>query len=337
MWKFQGLSAVLAVTASLHPCWAAETITSTSVVTSRTTESSQTETPSWTKSIGVSYFTFFDGPGLAPGMQLYTPNVLGKPNDDGLRLNNYISAKYRVSSTLAIDLQMRVQLLFNNAKSVDDFRSMRWQSPRIGISGRLLSGEDWSITGAANTDFPYFFPSPLGGGVAATYRTTVFNPGLFAKFNYSPKSTPWSVSGLLMPRFFVYANRGAAEPQLSRAGFSPELKNEFIFDIAPTFNYAVTRSIGVRLGTEFIYSKLILSDWNPFHATLNASDITSKAWRLAPIPIQLGVTHELSDWMNVSVFVQGFPIATQRVNRDGSSANFLQTASVGMWISGTVI
>lgn len=291
----------------------------------------------WVKNFGMSYFTFFDGPGVAPGESNISPNVLGKPIDDGLRLSNFISLKYKMNPKLAIDFQMRVQWVLNNAHSVSQFQVFRWQSPRIGVSGKLLSGNDWTLTGAVNTDLPYFLPQPMGGGYIAGYRTTVFDPGLFTGFSYQPKKSHWSVFSLVMPRFFLYENRNAAEPQLSRAGFSPELKNEFIFDVAPTINYALTRSTGLRMGTEFIYSKLILSSWNPFSASLNVSDTHTDAWRLSPVPLQLGITHNWSEALNLSIFIQSFPIAAQRVRADGSQATFLQTASIGMWISGTVI
>lgn len=286
--------------------------------------------------IGMSYFTFFDGPGLGEGLHTITPNVLGKPSDDGLRLSNYISLKYKVNPRLALDMQFRIQWVFNNAKNVERFQFFRWQSPRIGISGKLLSGEDWSLTGALNTDLPYFFPQPFGGGIVAQQRTTIFNPGLFAGFSYKPKGR-WSIFSLVMPRFFFYANRSSAEPQLSRAGFSPELKNEFTFDIAPSVNYALSSSTGLRLGTEFIYSKLILSSWNPFHGSLNVSDTHSNAWRLAAVPLQLGITHSWNEALSVSLFVQAYPIAAQRFRNDGTQASFFETASIGMWMSGTVI
>lgn len=292
--------------------------------------------PAWLDHIGVSYFTFFDGPGLGAGMHAMTPNVLGRPMDDGLRLSNYVSVKYKLSSALAIDLQMRVQILLNNANSVAGFSTFRWQSPRIGVSGKLLSGDDWTLTGAFNTDFPYFMPEPVGGGVAARARTTIFNPGLFASFSYTPKASPWSLVSLVMPRYFIYANRNVAEPQLSRAGFSPRLKNELMFSLFPSLNYALAPSTGIRLGTEVTYSKLILSSWNPLHGSFNNTDVHSAAWRLAPIPLQLGLTHEFSKAVSVSVFLQAFPVAAQRVRQDGSQADFFETTSIGMWLSGTL-
>jgi hypothetical protein len=292
---------------------------------------------SWLSNFSATYFTFFDGPGLEPGLGSVTPNVLGKPIDDGLRLTNFISLRYKLNPSLALDFQMRIQFIFNNARNLNHFDVFRWQSPRVGISGTLLSGNSWALTGAFNTDLPYFMPQPLGAGTVAQERTTLFTPGLFAKFAYTPKESPWSFFSLVMPRFFLYENRNVAEPQMSRAGFSPQLKNEFIFSISPSVNYALTGSTGLRLGTEFTYSKLILSSWNPFHGSLNNTDLKTDAWRLAAVPIQVGVTHEFSKAFNVSAFVQAFPIAAQRVRQDGSRATFGETASVGMWISGTLI
>ncbi len=286
---------------------------------------------------GMTYFTFIDGPGLAEGKHNYTPNVLGLPDDDGLRLTAFLSLKYRVSANWSVDFQSRVQWIFNNAKNVTDFEPLRWQSPRIGLSGKMLSGSDWSLSGAINTDFPYFVPPPLGGGFVAERRTTIMNPGMFAKFSYQPVGSKWSVFSLVMPRVFLYADRDAAEPQLSRAGFSPGLKPEFTLSLSPSINYAVSSKVGLRLGTEFTYRKLVLSGWNPLNGSLNGTDINSKAWRLAPVPLQLGVTYEPSEVINVSFFVQGFPVAAQRVRRDGSRANFMETASVGMWVSGTLL
>jgi hypothetical protein len=290
-----------------------------------------------TSPVGLSYFVFFDGPGLAPGNHDLSPNVLGLPEDDGLRLTNYLSAKYRLNETWAVDFQARFQWIVNNARGAEDFEPVRWQSPRIGISGKILSGENWSVTGAINTDFPYFFPEPLGGGYVAEKRTTVFNPGLFAKFLYRKSDSPWSFSSLLMPRLFFYQDRNAAEAQLQRAGYSPGLKPELALSISPSLNYGITRTVGLRLGSELTYRKLVLSGWNPFQGSLNGSDTSSKAWRLAPVPLQLGVTYEPEPELNLSVFVQGFPIGAQRVRKNGEQAAFTETLSVGMWISGTLL
>jgi hypothetical protein len=57
---------------------------------------------------------------------------------------------------------------------------------------------------------------------------------------------------------------------------------------------------------------------------------------LAPLPLQLGITQEIDSAFNISAFIMAYPVAAQRVNRDGSQASFYQTASVGMWINGTL-
>lgn len=286
--------------------------------------------------LGLSYFVFFDGPGLE-GKVAQTPNVLGLPEDDGLRLTNYLSVRYRLNADWALDFQARVQWVLNNAQGVTEFQALRWQSPRVGISGKIWSGRDWSLTGAINTDFPYFLPPPLGGGFVAERRTTLLNPGLFAKFSYQPTGSRWSVFSLVMPRFFLYRDRAAAEPQLLRAGYSAGLKPEFALSLSPSINYSLGRKFGLRLGTEITYRKLVLSSWNPFHGSLNGSDTTSKAWRLAPVPLQTGLTYEPDETFNVSIFFQGFPISAQRERKDGVRAAFGETASVGMWISGALL
>ncbi len=161
--------------------------------------------------------------------------------------------------------------------------------------------------------------------------------GLFAKFAYQPSGSRWSVFSLVMPRIFFYRDRGAAEPQLLRAGYSPGLKPEFALSLSPSINYDLGRKLGLRFGTEFTYRKLVLSSWNPFDGSLNGSDIASKAWRLAPVPAQVGLTFEPDESLNVSIFFQGFPIAAQRVRKDGVRASFSETTSVGMWVSGALL
>lgn len=284
---------------------------------------------------GLTYFSFFDGPGLTGNFGV-TPNWLGKPLDDGLSFFNLVSLQYRFSETLAIDLQTRTQILLNNGTDTAQFQQFRWQSPRIGVSGKLLSGEDWSVSGAINTDFPYSFPAPFGGGLLATQRTVVFNPGLFANFRYTPKGTNWSFFTLLTPRYFFYADRDAAEPQLAQGGLSPGLKPELVLQISPSAIYALNEKLGLRFGTIIDFRKLVLSGWNPLSVSLNTSDANSAAWRLWATPIQLGFNYDLSKAFSVYTFLNTYPIAAQRVRRDGTQAGFTETVSVNMWLSGTI-
>lgn len=285
---------------------------------------------------GLSYFSFFDGPGLA-GNAGITPNWLGRPFDDGLVLSNLISLKYRLNEKFALDLQTRTQVVFNNGTNAADFRQFRWQSPRIGVSGPLASGSEWSLSGAINTDFPYSFPAPFGGGLLATQRTVVFNPGMFAGLTYKPRRSRWSFFTLITPRYFFYGDNDAAEPQLAQSGLSAGLKPELVLQFSPSATYSVTEVFGLRIGTVLDYRKLVLSGWNPLSASLRTSDTQSQAWRLWATPLQLGFNLDLSKQLSVFTFVNAYPVAAQRVRRDGSSAGFGETTSVGMWISGTLL
>lgn len=286
--------------------------------------------------LGMTYMSFFDGPGVLNNDQSFTPNALGNPSDDGLVLMNNVSFKYKLKEDLYLDFQTRFHYVANNANDVEDFEAFRWQSPRFGISTTFFKTAHSKLTGAFNTDLPYFFPEPIGGGYIAEKRTTILTPGLFAKYAYTPVTSRWSVFSLVQPRFYIYENRGVAEAQLSRAGYSPELKNEFTFSVSPSVNYAFTDKFGSRLGTEFIYKKLILSDWNPFNSTSKSADINSKAWRIQPMPIQLGFTYIFNKMVEVSTYIQGYPIASQRVDKTGNVATFEDTVSAGAWISGTL-
>lgn len=286
--------------------------------------------------IGVNYMSFFDGPGLFNDDQSFTPNALGNPSDDGLVLMNNLSFRYKLDSDLAIDFQTRFHYVMNNARDVDDFEALRWQSPRLGISTTFYKTESAKFSGAFNTDLPYFFPEPIGGGYIAEKRTTLLTPGFFAKYVYAPTTSRWSVFSLVQPRYYIYRDRHVAEPQLTRAGYSPELKNEFTLSLSPSVNYAFTDKFGTRLGTEVIYKKLIASSWNPFNGTSKSADPNSKAWRLQPMPIQLGFTYVFSKMIELSTYIQGYPIASQRINKNGDGTTFENTVSAGAWISGTL-
>lgn len=286
--------------------------------------------------MGMSYMSFFDGPGLFTDRQSITPNALGNPSDDGLVLMNNLSLKYRLLADLNLDFQMRFHYVMTNGNEVENFEPLRWQSPRLGISTTFFKTENSKLIGAFNTDLPYYFPEPIGGGYIAEKRTTILTPGLFAKYAYTPATSRWSVFSLVQPRYYLYENRNVAENQLSRSGYSPRLKNEFTLSLSPSVNYTFTDHFGMRLGTEFIYKKLVASSWDPTHGTSKSADPESKAWRLQPMPLQLGFTYTFSAMLEVSTYIQGFPVASQRVDKKGKTANFEDTISAGAWISGTL-
>lgn len=304
--------------------------------TSVATLNESTPSAFWDR-FGVTYMSFFDGPGILGDDQSVTPNAIGKPAEDGLVLMNNLSFKYNLKKDFAIDFQTRFHYVMNNGNDVEDFEAFRWQSPRLGISTTFFKTENSKLTGALNTDLPYSFPEPIGGGYIAEKRTTIATPGLFAKYSYAPTASRWSVFSLVQPRFYIYKDRHVAEPQLSRAGYSPELKNEFTLSLSPSVNYAFTDKFGTRLGTELIYKKLVVSDWNPFNGTTKSADPDSKAWRLQPMPAQLGFTYIFSKMFEVSTYVQGYPFGNQRIDKQGRKATFEETVSAGAWISGTLL
>ncbi len=285
---------------------------------------------------GMTYFSFFDGPGLDPDLRAFPPNQFGRPSDDGLNFFNILSVRYRLNRDLAIDLQTRSVLLLNNGVNSTTFQPFRWESPRLGISGKLASGKDWSLSGAVNTDLPYMLPSPLTG-YTSRERMIIFNPGMFANFSYNPSGSRWSLFAVISPRYFFYADEDALEPQSRRANFTGRNKPELALALTPTVNYQITPRTTLTSGVVLDYRKQVGSSWNPFQASMvNNGD--SPSWRLQPIAVQLGVTHEAGPAFRIYPFIQGVPIAAQRVSAStGQQAGFAETLRFGMWISGTIL
>ncbi|MEO5970384.1 MAG: hypothetical protein ABIQ95_10700 [Bdellovibrionia bacterium] len=287
------------------------------------------------ETFGITYFSYLNGPGLHPDSFLFSPNQLGRPANDGINFLNQLSLRYKFSKNLALDFQSRFYLLVNNYTENPNFKIFRWEAPRIGISGQLLSGDDWTLTGAVNTDFPYFLPSPFTG-FQARERTTVLTPGMFAAFKYKPKGSRWSLFSVVSPRLFIYADRDAAEAQMVSSGFSSGNKADIILAFQPTLNYQISEKSSISVGTGIDYRKQVVSDWNIFYASsvLNGE---SKAWRLAALPLNVGVTFNISPQINLFPFISAYPIASQRYDvKKEKQAGFLESASFGMWISGTV-
>jgi hypothetical protein len=286
---------------------------------------------------GMSYFVFFNGPGLDPSRREAAPNQFGRNTDNGINTFNLISVKYRVSENLAIDLQTRFNVFFNQATGVPDerFNVFRWESPRIGISGKLASGEDWTLSGAVNTDFPYFLPSPLTG-YTARQRQVAFNPGMFANFNYNPKGSRWSFGALLTPRFFVYNDFEALEPESRSAAFSGFNKPHLVLALFPTVNYQLAPKTQLTFMSSLDFRKHLGSSWNPFDVSMKTNG-DDTAWRLHPVNMALGVTQDISKGLKIFPYIETFPIAGQRINANtGRMAGFMETARIGMWMSGAV-
>ncbi|MBI2712457.1 MAG: hypothetical protein HYX41_06340 [Bdellovibrio sp.] len=297
--------------------------------------SQDTEAPKLSDVFGITYFSFFNGPGFLTDTYSYCPNNLGKPSNDGINFQNNVSFRWKFSHKFALDLQARFYLILNNGTDNPNFHNFRWETPRIGISGKLLNGDDWSLSGAINTEFPYFFPTPLSG-YQVKQRKVIFNPGMFASFKYEPRNSPWSIFSVVTPRFFLYADRSVAEPQLSYAGFLPGNKPELILSLSPTINYKVGSKSKLTLGTILDYRKYVISSWNPLDASLitNGDD---PAWRLSAVPVSLGVTYQFNEQVTIYPYVTAYPIAAQRIDAvTGKQATFLESASIGMWVNGTL-
>jgi hypothetical protein len=284
---------------------------------------------------GVTYFSFFYGPGVHPENFSFNPNHLGNPGNDGINFSNQVSIRYKFSQQLALDFQNRFNVILNNDTQNPNFQAFRWESPRIGVSGKLWAHEAWTLTGAVNTDFPYFFPAPFTG-YQAQQRKVIFNPGMFAALRYEPRNSRWSLFSVVSPRYFFFTDRNAAEPQMQKSGLIPQNKPELIIAFLPTVNYALSSSVKLTFGTSFDYRKMVVSDWNPFHASL-ISNGDSQAWRLNPTPMNLGVTYSIHSSLVIFPFISTYPIAAQRIDAStGQQATFLESASIGMWLSGTL-
>src|SRR5689334_15908226 len=82
------------------------------------TQSQTTAPPSFTDKVksmfGVTYFSFFNGPGILGDTVAFSPNQYGKPENNGLYLQNNISLRYKFSERLGLDFQTRFKLIFNN-------------------------------------------------------------------------------------------------------------------------------------------------------------------------------------------------------------------------------
>lgn len=293
--------------------------------------------PNQSKKLSAGFFSFYDGPGLDPDLRGATPNARGGYQEDGQSLFNIFSLKYQAWEKWALDLQIRTQIVFNQATLQSQSQTFRWQSPRIGVSGQFLKGEDWSLSGAVNTDLPYFLPSPLGGGLVSTQNTLLLNPGMFASFNYQPRGSRFSLFSLVTPRFFIYSNDQAMDPQAQNQGLSWEAKNHFQINLAPTLNYAINDNTSLRLGATVSYRKLLGSSWNPFQATTRWGERGTDAWHLWQLPILFGVNHAVNQYLSVFPFIQAYPLTAQRENLSGTrTASFLESSSFGMWISGSL-
>jgi hypothetical protein len=295
------------------------------------------------ENFGANYFTFFNGPGFSDRFARVTPSAIGTNQNDGLQAFTNLSLYYMFSKDLGIDFQFRLPLVFNDERPTQalrpeqkEFQHFRWETPRIGISGTLLRGDYWSLKGAFNTNFPYFVPPPIGGGYSAEQLKLVATPGLFAGFSYRRPTSPWSLYAILSPRLFIYSDREAIDIESQNRGLDGGHKREFLFDVTPTVNYDINSSYAIRTGARLQFQKAIMSRWLPSKFTMVVNE-DSDAWRFLPLEIPFGIYAAINERIQVYPHVLVYPLASQRVNaKTGEQAGFIETASLQMWLSGTI-
>ena len=274
---------------------------------------SAAEEPSWLKrNFGMNYNSFFYGPGLMLPASL-PPAMTGEPDDTGLYFFNLISLKWKFSERFAFDVQLRNQLVVTNQFE------FRHQGQRFGISGKLLKGEDWSLTGAVNTDAPI---AAIAGQIP-TQRTLLLNPGMFATFSYNPAGSRWSAFALLQPRIWFYRDRDALAMQDAKNG-GVNNKPEYTIYINPSINYAATEKVGIRLGTTLEFRKNI--GW--------------ESMRRNYAPMELGVTYDISPQFSIYTYLLTSTPLDDDLRRQQLGTNnpphWLSTASINLWLSGTI-
>lgn len=275
-----------------------------------TTEASAPK-PSWLKrNFGVNYNSFFYGPGIV-SPQLTPPGYSGQPDDTGWYFWNLISAKWKFSERFALDVQFRNQVVVSN-----EF-AYRHQGQRLGISGTFLKGDDWSFAGAFNSDIPV---AGIAGQINEQ-RTLLMNPGLFSFFSYAPKSSKWSLFALAAPRIWFYRDRNALALQDAKRG-GTTVKPEYTIFLNPSINYAVNDKVGVRFGTTFEFTKFVGFD-DP---------------RRSYMPFELGVTYDISPAFSVYTYLTSTtPIDDGlRADQGFPNAKWWETASINLWLSGTL-
>ncbi len=264
------------------------------------------------RNFGMNYNSFFAGPGIGQPLSV-PPGLTGEAADSGLNFFNLISVKWKFSERFALDVQFRNQLVVTNQWE------FRHQGQRLGISGKLLKGEDWVLAGAINSDVPI---AAIAGQIP-TQRTLLLNPGMFATFDYTPAGSRWSVFALLAPRIWFYRDRDALALQDAKTG-GVNAKPEYSIYINPSINYAASDKVGVRLGTTLEFSKNI--GWASMRRNF--------------MPFELGVTYDVSPQLSIYTYLLTSTPLDDQLRRDqlgtNSPPDWTKTASINVWLSGTI-
>ncbi len=262
------------------------------------------------KNFGMDLNSFWSGPGIGQPIGL-SPGMQGTPSDTGLNFFNLISVKWKFSERFAFDVQLRNQWVHTNSPE------FRWQGQRFGISGKLLKGDTWSLSGAINTDLP--IPGLMGQ--MNQERTLLMNPGAFTFFSYRPEGSRWSVFALLSPRVFIYRDRLARSAQDVASNLAAGEKAEYFLFANPSINYQATDTVGLRLGLTLDFTK----------------NVAWEGIRRNYMPFEAGVTWDVTDRISIYPYVAGSsPLDDGLRRQQGSDRAWYNTVAVGTWISGTL-
>lgn len=264
--------------------------------------------------LGLNYFTFFDGPGLGTDFSK-SPNSLGRASDRGWSLWTNLSVKGKVSSNLGVDLQLRLQQIVTNQFE------FRYQGARLGTSGTLLKIERpgyklvWS--GALNSDIP-------GVGQVTTERKLIVNPGLFSNLTVRPTGSRFSLFALVSPRVWFYSDLDAMDRQSLEGGAVAGQKPQAALSLQPSMNYDLSEKTAVRTGIGIDFRK-------------NANATSFRRWFM---PVDMGITHTINPMLSVYPHVRFSGPWDDGLRRDlGARAgtDWTDTASVGLWLNGTIL
>jgi len=309
MLGFLGVSCV----SSLVAFAAEETTTAAPQVEGAKSEAKKEDLTTWgfiKKNFGMDLNSFWSGPGIGQPISL-SPGMQGTPSDTGLNFFNLVSVKWKFSERFALDVQLRNQWVHTVAPK------FRWQGQRFGVSGKLLKGDNWSLSGAINTDLP--IPGLMGQ--MNQERTLLMNPGAFTFFSYRPEGSRWSVFALLSPRVFIYRDREAQSVQDAAAGLGEGEKPEYFLVANPSINYQATDTVGLRLGLTLDFSK----------------NVAWESIRRNYMPFEAGVTWDVTDRISIYPYIAGSsPLDDQLRRQQGSDRAWYNTVAVGTWISGTL-
>lgn len=276
--------------------------------------------PPWYKRwFGLTYFTFFDGPGAGDFSR--TPNHLGKSADRGWSIWTNLSARLKFTDRIALDYQFRLQQIITNEA---DFR---YQGGRVGISGTFLKIDDPAFTltwsGAINTDIPGI------GGQINSERALIVNPGMFTQISLRPKQSRFSLFALVTPRFWLYSDFNAMDRQALEGGAVPGQKPILALVFQPSINIDLFPSLAKR------GESLQFRTGMAFDVRMNANDSGPRRWFW---PVDIGVSYDHASWLSIYPHLRFSGPWDDGLRAElGSRNQWYDTLSMGLWVSGTIL